>query len=247
MTRSIRITAVGAMTALITMAVAPGADATPATETSGLRLLVAAEARAAGVDPNRLFAGTITVGRPTAKGTLEPVALTVGEALDQLSAFAGAGTRESGPAGTPEVVVGDTLHAWASAGSGSQLLTVTESALVPATPPVLLPPPATVLAFDVGGTLKHIVGDYEFGAHTAGTLAGSNVDTAPGASNGAPVWLPVVSSGLVTDTSIDFLGHAILVQGEFCIFGYCVAVGGLLGDGVMLFDNTLPLGLPSIP
>lgn len=245
MTRKIRVTTFAALGALVAMAVAPGAGATTATPPSDLRVAIAAKARAAGIDPAELFAGKITVGKPQADRTLKPVVMTVGEALDELDRLAGSSTRDSGPAGTPEIVAGDTLHAWVAVGSGSQLLSVSESTIVPATDPIILPPPATFLAFDVGGPVKHIVGSYDFGLHTAGTLAGSNVDTAPGAST--PVWLPVVTTGVVQDTSIDFLGHAAFFQAQFCLFGYCIAAGGMLADGVMLFDNNLPLGLPSIP
>lgn len=244
MNRSVRITAVAALASSVLLAGAPGAGAA-SSQPPRLREVVAAKARLAGVEPSALFSGRLTVGRPQKDHTLKLVEVSVGQALDELDAALGSSTKESGPAGTPEVVVGDTLHAWVATGSGSQLLAVTDSALIPATDPVLLPPPATILAFDVGGPVRHIVGDYDFGIHTAGTLAGSNVDTAPGAST--PVWLPVVTTGIVQDNSIDFLGHAAFFQSQFCLFGFCIAAGGLLGDGVMLFDNTLPLGLPSLP
>jgi hypothetical protein len=245
MTRTVRLTALTALAALVAMAVAPGAGATATTQPSDLRIAIAAKARAAGIDPVQLFAGTVTVPRPQADHTFKLVETTVGQALDELSALGGSSSRDAGPAGTPEVAAGDTAHFWSAAGSGSQLLAITQSAVVPATPSVVLPPPATILAIEYGGPLTHIVGDYDFGLHTAGTLAGSSVDTGPGAPT--PVWLPVVSAGAVSDTAIDFLGHALFFQDEFCIFGYCVAFGGMVADGLMIFDNTLPLGLPSIP
>ncbi|HVE94628.1 MAG TPA: hypothetical protein VNB24_06875 [Acidimicrobiales bacterium] len=244
MSRTTRLVALFALSALVSTAAAPPAPATSA-PLSTLRQAVAAEARAVGIDPELVFAATISVGQPQADGTMKSVEANVGALLDELSALGGSSSRGSGPAGTSEVVVGDTLHVWVAAGSGSQLLSVTDSALVPSTPPVILPPPATTLAFDAGGPVRHIVGDYDFGLHTVGTVLGSNVSTDSG--SGAPAWLPVVSGGFVQDNSIDFLGHALFVQGQACFFGFCFAAGALLGDGAVLFDNTFPLALPSIP
>lgn len=202
------------------------------------------EARAHGIDPALLMTGPAEVTVATAKGTeirVEPF----GEALARILP-SGPVVADSGPGGA-EVVAGNLTHIFADfrQGSGGGY-TVANSSLVPATPPVILPPPATIYGYSVGGPFRSIKGNYNIlGLHMVGTIIGSNISTAPGPY---VVWPPVLSGGFIADSSIDFAGHAVYVQARFCLFGFCVSAGAiLLADGAALFNNTTPVSLPVLP
>jgi hypothetical protein len=211
---------------LLVVALAAPAVAESGSLAERWRGLVEDAARQHGVDPARLFAAPMAW-----EGDLQGLPRTLGEALDAFGALPSPAPRAPGVAGTPELMVGNTVHLYTNVALGNALgYQVRNSALVPATPPVVLPPPATPLFFEAGGPLRSIKGSYAAGLHTAGTVAGSSVDTAASGP-----FVPVLTSGLLADNRIDFLGHATYAQGQAC-FIICVAAGGMAADGVALWD-----------
>jgi hypothetical protein len=108
----------------------------------------------------------------------------------------------------------------------------------------------------VGGPVKRVTGHWPQGAGSH-TITPLSVDTAADEPNGLPVWLPVVSGTgpALPDHSIDFAGLGTVVTTEQCIApipilapqGAVIGFGLLLGTGVALFDNPLPIGLDDIP
>jgi hypothetical protein len=213
-----------------------------------LRARIAREARAAGLDPSWVMSHPLTLRVLHADGRESRTTVTVEQVIERIALRATLAAPVAGPA---EVTAGDLIHLYANACfpcASAELYTITTSAVVPATPPVLLPPPATPLFFDAGGPLTQVKGGgWIIGTHTAGTVVGSNVDTGTGAPAPWPVWLPVVTTGVLADTSIDFIGHAAVAQGEFCAFSFCLAAGALVGDGLALFDDTSGASIPTIP
>ncbi|MHB8511861.1 MAG: hypothetical protein ACYDCC_06725 [Actinomycetota bacterium] len=52
----------------------------------------------------------------------------------------------------------------------------------------------------------------------------------------------------MSDSSIDFTGHAEISEFDGCFFGaYCLSIGGIYGDGLLLFDNTTGQSVPTLP
>lgn len=103
---------------------------------------------------------------------------------------------------------------------------------------------------DVGGPLVNITASgYKTGMHAVWNVGiGSNVDTAPGAPSPFPARLPVLTGGsVISDTAIDFTGHAVVTQNEVCLFSCCVAVDAIVGDGATIFNQALPVGVPATP
>lgn len=190
-----------------------------------------------GLDPAVFFAAPIEMETFGADGTVDTYTITYGELLDRLAP----GPQRGGPAGTPHLTAGDIVHFYVNIAVGNALgYKVTQSALAPATPPVVLPPPGTGLAYSVGGPMKNVRGAYLVGYHTAGTVLGSNVDTD---ANGP--YLPVVDGTMVPDTRIDFVGHAVVSQTQVCFFGLCIAVGMMIADGVASWDDQV--AFPAVP
>lgn len=255
------VLAMGAMTlggtALGVMAPAAAAASITPTTSPAAALLARFEsaARAHGVDPSAMLNAQLHLTMPKAGGGTQPVTLTVAQAIADSTAQATPGAPTL--PGLPVINAGDVIHAYFNYGSGSALgYHVTDIApIVPSTPPVITPPagplpPAAV--YDVGGPLVSVVGSYISGYHSVGTTFGSNVDTSPGAPTPFPVWLPLLTGGFVSDTAINLTGHAVVTQSQFCLFGFCAAVGALIGDGATVFDQTLPAvpptpGTPSVP
>jgi hypothetical protein len=226
-----RSTAFAAALVLLTATAAPlavpvaGAEGAP-TVGEQARAAIRAWASEHGADADLLLAQTITLAMPGADGEVE---LTIDQFLDRLD---GAAVQGGGAAGLPLVTAGDILHVYVNLRFFGSALAydVHTSRTIPSTPPVVLPPPATPLFFDVGGPARNVEGSYLFGAHTAGTLVGSNADTSGN--------LPLLSSALVTDRAISFGGHALVAQGEACIFGIiCIAAGLMLATGVAGWDG----------
>lgn len=122
--------------------------------------------------------------------------------------------------------------------------TVTKSDLLPSVPKV------GPLGVIVGGPVYHIVGKFNSNAliNTASAVIG--LDTAVGEPNGYPVWVePFVSSPthVATPKTMDFLGTATWSASETPVGATgCLVVDYMLGTGVALFNNPLPVGLGTI-
>jgi hypothetical protein len=239
MAGAVRRAAFGLVVAAVVLPVAPASAASDLTES------VLAKARAGGVDASPLLARKVTIGSHT---------MTVRALLDSVPS---AGQRATGPAGTPEVQAGDVLHFAINFGFDvPRVYTVSQSAVVPATPSAFVPvaPPSNpVIGPSVfaewGGPLVQVKGSgYPVGLHVVGGPL-TNASPAEGAPNGDPVWLSGRSESFLGDGRIDFTGHAgVLVNDRSCFFGFCIAFGVLVGDGAAVFDadQAVP-GTPAIP
>jgi hypothetical protein len=119
----------------------------------------------------------------------------------------------------------------------------------------LLPdiPRIGVLGALVGGPIYNIEGDFEgVGAplvNTASAVIG--VDTAADEPNGYPIWIePFVSSPnhVAAPRKMDFLGTATWSASETPVTGVgCLTVDFMLGAGVALYNNPLPVGFGTLP
>ncbi len=121
--------------------------------------------------------------------------------------------------------------------------TVTKSDVLPRVPEV------GALGAIVGGPLYHITGTFKSDAlvNTASAVIG--VDTASDEPNGYPVWIePFISSPahVATPKKMDFLGTGTWSASEAPVLSGCLVVDFLLGTGVALFNNPLPVGLGTI-
>ncbi len=121
--------------------------------------------------------------------------------------------------------------------------TVTKSDLLPTVPRV------GPLGALVGGPIYHIVGKFNSDAlvNTASAVIG--LDTAVGEPNGYPVWVePFISTPthVAKPRTMDFLGTGTWSASESPIGAGCLVVDFLLGTGVALFNNPLPVGLGTI-
>lgn len=190
-----------------------------------------------GGDPALFFAAPVELVTLGADGVETRETMTFDALLSKIASGLPAPTVVPGG---PRVTAGDFLHIYLNVRVGNALgYAVRQSAVVPATPPVVLPPPATILAYDAGGPLRQVTGSYLVGLHSVGTLVGSNADTQGN--------LPVVNAGLVSDGAIDFTGHAQVAQGQACIFGLCIASGTMLATGVSAWDRSAPAPTPAVP
>lgn len=105
----------------------------------------------------------------------------------------------------------------------------------------------------VGGPIYHITGDFVGGGtpllNTASAVIG--VDTAADEPNGLPVWIqPFVStpSHVTNPRTMDFLGTATWSASETPIgTSGCTTVDFMLGAGVALYNNPLPIGFGTLP
>jgi hypothetical protein len=128
-----------------------------------------------------------------------------------------------------------------SAASG---YTVTKSDLLPEVPRV------GPLGAIVGGPLYHIVGTFSSSTallNTTSTLLG--LDTAADEPNGYPVWIePFLSAGhVVAAKKMDFLGTATWSASESSLGSLgCLVTDFMLGTGVAVLNNPLPVGLGTI-
>ncbi|MER3453039.1 MAG: hypothetical protein C4344_05165 [Acidimicrobiia bacterium] len=263
MRRVRRILAIVVVAAVVLVSGGGAMAAEQATLTSVVREAFVQRMRAHGVDPAILFEAPaeLTVSYPD--GTARTYWRPFGEVIERLMPPVVVG-EGAGPAGTPEVLVGNTTHLFGhfyqgpTSGAGAcGRLTVTTSSVIPEAPfvpvslaplyltPVpgalspVIPPSSWMLPLYVaGGRVKHIHGSYNlFGFHTAGTLIGSGASTDTGAPDPYPVWLPMVTSmGLVRDWSIDFVGHAQFYQATARIDFFGFTICGTVG-GMLLSDG----------
>ena len=74
------------------------------------------------------------------------------------------------------------------------------------------------------------------------------VDTAADEPNGYPVWISPFISGVRTGApkTMDFLGTATWSASESPILAGCLVIDFMLGTGVAIYDNPLPVGLGSL-
>jgi hypothetical protein len=74
------------------------------------------------------------------------------------------------------------------------------------------------------------------------------VDTAADEPNGYPVWISPFISGVHTGApkTMDFLGTATWSANETPVLAGCLVVDFMLGTGVAIYDNPLPIGLHSL-
>ncbi len=240
-------------TTLVALALVPamGAEAArrPQTMADVMKARVVREARAYGFDAKAVLQSRQTVFITGRDGTTITRSMRTIDAIRHLAANIvmpkSDGRRaaaQPGPGGTPEINVGDLVHAYVTVGRNAPFAySITESAVVPATPPVTATMP---LFFEAGGPLTQIKGgNWTIGGHGVGTTIGSNIDTGAGGP-----YLPVVNTAAVFDSSIDFIGHADALQVRICFFGICFAtIGVMVGDGVTLFDNKTAVSFPIVP
>lgn len=123
--------------------------------------------------------------------------------------------------------------------------TVTKSDLLPEVPP------AGALGAIVGGPLYHITGKFNSDGTLANTAAAViGLDTAVDEPNGYPVWIePFISSPTHAGTprTMDFLGTGTWSASQAPVAGAgCLITDFVLGTGVALFNNPLPVGLGTV-
>jgi len=112
-------------------------------------------------------------------------------------------------------------------------------------------PAAGPLGTIAGGPLFHITGKFRKQSEgaiidTASAVLGA--DTAANEPNGYPVWLePFVAAGATaTPHTMDFLGTATWSASESNLLGQCLVVDFMLGTGVAVYNNPLPVGLGTL-
>lgn len=121
--------------------------------------------------------------------------------------------------------------------------TVTKSDLLPKVPAV------GPLGAIVGGSLYHITGKFNSDALVDAAAAVIGVDTAVDEPNGYPVWVePFLSSPthVGKPKTMDFLGTGTWSASESPIGAGCLVVDSLVGTGVAVFNNPLPVGFGTI-
>jgi hypothetical protein len=161
--------------------------------------------------------------------------------LDIYARLAGTCTATSGDS-SPTTAAPDRYTHTADVG-----YTVRRSDLLPNVPRV------GVVGALVGGPIYNIEGDFEgVGSpliNTASAIIGA--DTAADEPNGYPIWIePFVSSPnhVTNPRKMDFLGTATWSASETPVTGIgCLTVDFLLGAGVAIYNNPLPIGFKDIP
>jgi hypothetical protein len=122
--------------------------------------------------------------------------------------------------------------------------TVSKSDLLPEVPAV---GPLGAIA---GGPIYHITGKFKSGALVNAASAVIGADTAFDEPNGYPVWVePFLSSPahVATPKKLDFIGTATWSASETPISTIgCTTFDLLLGTGVAVFDNPLPVGFGTV-
>jgi hypothetical protein len=122
--------------------------------------------------------------------------------------------------------------------------TVERSDILPSVPSV------GALGALVGGPIYHIVGNFpNAGVLTNTSTAVIGVDTAADEPNGYPVWVePILSSGhLTAPRTMDFLGTATWAASETSAGGLgCLVIDAMLGTGVAVYNNPLPVGFGTL-
>lgn len=118
----------------------------------------------------------------------------------------------------------------------------------------LLPevPRAGAVGALVGGPIYHIEGDFVTAGSTLvnTSTAVIGADTAEDEPNGYPVWIqPFLSGNHVENArTMDFLGTATFAASESDLGALgCLVVDFMLGAGVAIFNNPLPVGFGDIP
>lgn len=221
----------------------------------GLLAQLADAAAAQGVDLMSLLATKVTVGNGQDELSLS---LLNGLQIDPTTAPGGVQITTG-----PTVQAGVVLNVYAAlrsgvpctAGSASSTTapqrytpsagagyTVQKSDLLPSVPSV------GALGALAGGPVYHIVGNFPGPALVNTSAAALGVDTAAGEPNGYPVWIePFVSAGHVTaPRTMDFLGTATWSAAERPLLGSCLVTDLMLGTGVALYDNPLPVGFGTL-
>lgn len=178
--------------------------------------------------------------------------ITVGEMLDELDGIQGRGL-----AGTGEAQVGGVVHTAIKTGFGAtHVYEVSRSANVPETEDQTVPVPGTpltdpILVMHPGGPLYQVKGSgWSLGLHIAGGSF-ANVNTT--ANGQVPLMISGFGSAAINDSHIDMTGHLVsLVNERFCIYGYCISIGFLHGNGVSFFEDHVVDGVerpatPTIP
>lgn len=119
---------------------------------------------------------------------------------------------------------------------------VTKSDLLPEVPA------AGPLGAIVGGPLYHITGKFNSNALANTATAVIGVDTAADEPHGYPVWISPFISPVHTakPKTLDFLGTATWSASESPILAGCLVVDFMLGTGVAVYNNPLPVGLGTV-
>ena len=104
----------------------------------------------------------------------------------------------------------------------------------------------------VGGPVYSIRGKFTGSGNPVANVSSAVVglDTAADEPNGYPVWISPFVSGVRTGApkTMDFLGTATWSASEapVPVLGGCLVVDFMLGTGVAVYDNPLPVGLGSL-
>ena len=104
----------------------------------------------------------------------------------------------------------------------------------------------------VGGPVYSIRGKFTGSGNPVANISSAVVglDTAADEPNGYPVWISPFVSGVRTGApkTMDFLGTATWSASEapVPVLGGCLVVDFMLGTGVAVYDNPLPVGLGSL-
>lgn len=100
----------------------------------------------------------------------------------------------------------------------------------------------------VGGPVYHVQGTFRSDAlvNTATSVIG--LDTAADEPNGYPAWVTPFVSGTHTakPRTMDFVGTGTWSASETPVLSGCLVVDFLLGTGVAVYNNPLPVGLGAI-